>query len=147
MPTKNFFDNLPDTLTAEEKRQRLESIAYHKNEDDYDVPLSDEEIHQAETELAHAQVQILTLQEGKKKAVAQFDGPIKQHQTQSKELTLQLKSRTRQESGVVYEVINDEDGRSMDVFTADGTLLYSRPLRASEKQMNINEMPGMRLAS
>jgi hypothetical protein len=146
MPSKNFFDNLPDSLTVEEKRQRLDAVAYHKVEDDYDVPLSDEEIHQAETELAHAQVQILTLQEAKKKAVATFDGPIKQHQTSSKELTLQLKSRTRQESGVVYEVINDEDGRSMDVYTADGTLLYSRPLRASEKQLHLNE-GGMRLAS
>lgn len=146
MPTKNFFDNLPADLTAEQKRQRLEAVAYHKSEDDYDVPLTDEEIQQAETELAHAQVQILTLEESKKKAVAAFDGPIKQHKTSSKELTLQLKSRTRQESGVVYEIINDEDGRSMDVYTADGTLLYSRPLRASEKQLHINE-GGLRLAS
>jgi hypothetical protein len=143
---KNFFALLPEGLTAEEKRQRLEAMAYNKFEDDYDVPLSEEEIQAAETQLAHAQVQIMTLQEAKKKAVAQYDGPIKTHQAESKELTMQLKARTRQEEGMVYEVINDEDGRtSMDLYTADGTLLYSRPLRPTEKQMHIGEAASMRL--
>jgi hypothetical protein len=143
---KSFFEHLPDTLTLEEKRARLEALAYHKYEDDYDVPLSDEEIKAAETQLGHAQVQIMTLQEAKKKAMAEYDGPIKKHQTESKELTMQLKARTRQEEGMVYEVINDEDGRtSMDLYTADGTLLYSRPLRPNEKQMHISEAASMRL--
>lgn len=119
---------------AKEREAYLRDNADKIEELGYTKPIQADELNQLKDELVANNIELNGLREEKKATVAMYNERIKPLKEVNKELTEQLKSRSRYVTEPCYKFV--EDGE-VGYYNSEGLLVYSRQARPEERQTTI----------
>ena len=116
---------------AKEREAFLRDNADKIEELGYTKAITADELNQLKDELVANNIELNGLKEEKKEAVARFNELIKPLKEANKELTAELKSRSRYVTEPCYKFV---EGNEVGYYNSEGRLVFTRPARQDERQ-------------
>lgn len=119
-----------------ERKKYLQDSAQKKQEFSYPRPLSKEEKEQLKDEFFQNRVAIAKLEDDKKEFMTEHKSKMKPLQQLANSQMNKLRSGVEEMNEIVYLLPEHEEGM-MGYYSAEGLLVYQRPLMPEERQFSI----------
>lgn len=127
-----MFDNkTPGQILVE-----LERIADKIAEEEYEAPLTDEEVDEVKTRVTRLSINKQKLEDEKKQFADKWNAEMKPIKADLDILVREARSGHRVTTGKVF-YIADQDAGVMTKVVEDGVIIGTRPLRADERDTTI----------
>ena len=122
-----------------ERIHAMDSKAHHTAVEDYEAPLTPEEIDAVKDRVTALAGSIQLLEDKKKELVAELTGQIKPKKEEFANIVRESRSGMRTENGKVW-YMDDQKKGTMERVTEEGIVLSTRPLRRDERDTSIFNM-------
>ena len=123
-------------LTPKERLIILEQNADQIDVTTYQKPLTEEALADKKDVLTENSIALFDLEEEKKEAVKVYKDKIDPIKKQNNKLLTEIRTGQETVTGKLFMMANFDDGM-METYDADGFLVESRRLKATEKQGNL----------
>jgi glutamine synthetase type III len=123
----------PENMSAKDKLDNLQAMAYSTEETSYFKVLTQEELDERRETLTENYIKISDLEAEKKQVTESIKAQQKPMQVQNMELLQTLKTKSEKIDGVLYHV-DDQDKGMMYSYDANGDFISSRRLKPNERQ-------------
>ncbi|MGL6008511.1 MAG: hypothetical protein ACRC1D_03565 [Culicoidibacterales bacterium] len=119
---------IPGSGTIRDNDAWMRSIAEEVHDDyPYQHQLTDEEVQEQEQFFASNSISIAVVEEDKARVMREYNDKIKRMKGQGLAALHLIRTRRREISGTVYEII-DRQERRVGIFDVNGRILQQRPL-------------------
>lgn len=123
----------PETMSAKDRLDNLQAMAYYTEETSYFKVLTQEELDERRETLTENYIKISDLDAEKKQVTERITAEQKPLKAENMELLQTLKTKSEKIEGVLYHVDDQEKGM-MYSYDANGDFISSRRLKPNEKQ-------------
>lgn len=123
----------PENMSAKDKLDNLQAMAYSTEETSYFKVLTQEELDERRETLTENYIKISDLEAEKKQLTEEIKAKQKPMKVQNVELLQTLKTKSEKIDGVLYHV-DDQDKGMMYSYDANGNFISSRRLKPNERQ-------------
>lgn len=120
-------------LTDDQREQQLEAISEGKEEMDYSVLLTQEELTEKKSLLTTCVIKEARLADRKKEVLDEIKEELQPIIEEKKQLLTEIKSGTIQEKGVCFKVV-DMNTHLVGYYNRKGMLVYQRPMTMDDRQ-------------
>ncbi len=127
----------PNEKNPQVIKDNLLSMCDHTEVMVFNRNLTDEELVKSEKEFVQGSIQYAKLQDDFDKVKEDFKGKMKPVEQLQKERLKVLKNKSVSTEGQVF-LVADQDDKVMRYYDETGSLIQSRPLMQSERQLSIN---------
>lgn len=123
----------PPNMSAKDKLDNLQAMAYATEETSYFKVLTQEELDERRETLTENYIKISDLEAEKKQITENIKAQQKPMQVENMELLTTLKTKSERIEGVLYHVDDQESGM-MNSYDVNGDFIQSRRLKPNERQ-------------
>ena len=123
----------PTNMSAKDKLDNLQAMAYATEETSYFKVLTQEELDERRETLTENYIKISDLEAEKKQITENIKAQQKPMQVENMELLTTLKTKSERIEGVLYHVDDQESGM-MNSYDVNGDFIQSRRLKPNERQ-------------
>lgn len=106
------------------------------NEEHYSIPLTEAELIENKDKLSQESIEELKIEEEKKEAAEGFKQRLDPVKKRKNELIKEIRSGVKEKYGKVYTIFDHEEKKAF-IYSQEGHLLRSRPLKDNETQYPI----------
>ncbi|MFC7347272.1 hypothetical protein ACFQO9_11140 [Chryseobacterium zhengzhouense] len=123
----------PPNMSAKDKLDNLQAMAYSTEETSYFKILTQEELDERRETLTENVIKISDLEFEKKQLTEEIKAKQKPMQVQNLEIMQTLKTKSEKIEGVLYHV-DDQEAGMMYSYDVNGDFISSRRLKPNERQ-------------
>ena len=106
------------------------------NDYSYELPLSEDEINEANADYTAREMEILKISADKARILAEYNAKIKGLSAQQDALLNEIKTRRREYRGTCYEIIDEQEGRVL-TYNQQGECIGDRPARSFQRKAHL----------